>query len=108
VTARPFLIFLAVVILTAFFVRSPHAHDIHCVEKDQAKFFEPRENWRGYGISAGEDRPLARLSVSSDGIWMLTLSPPKMNGAVCVVLLGENWEFISLRGQPVLEEKNDF
>ena len=106
-TARPFLIFLLVVILTAFFMRSPHAHDIHCVEKDQSKFFEPRENWRGYGISAGEDRPLARLSVSADGIWMLTLSPPKMNGAVCVVLLGENWEWMTPRGQPVTEKKHD-
>lgn len=106
-TARPFLIFLMVVILTAFFVRSPYAHDIHCVGKDQAQFFEPEENWRGYGISAGEDRPLAMLSVSAEGIWMLTLSPPKMNGAVCVVVIGEKWEWISLQGQPVTEEKND-
>ena len=106
-TIRPFLVFLLAVILTAFFVRSPYAHDIHCVEKDQAKFFEPEENWRGYGISAGEDRPLARLSVSADGIWILTLSPPKMNGAVCVVVIGEKWEWITPRGQPVTEKKHD-
>jgi len=90
--ARPFFVFLMVVILTAILAGSPHAHDLPCLDKDAAATFEPRENLRGYGTT---QEGLVKLSVSSSGAWMLTFSPPQMNGAVCIVWLGEDWEVVT-------------
>ena len=106
-TARFGLLFFSVIIASAIFGSHGFAHDIHCLSKEQAQFVEPREHWRGVGISASEEGALVRLSVSSEGIWMFTLSPPKMNGAVCVVLLGENWEWMQPRGQEVQRRRDD-
>ena len=91
-TARPFLIFLMVVILTAIFSGSPHAHDLPCLPREAASAFEQPENLRGYGTT---QEGLVKLSVSSSGAWILTFSPPQMNGAVCIVWLGENWEVVT-------------
>jgi hypothetical protein len=35
-----------------------------------------------------------KLSISSEGYWMLTLSPPELNGAVCIIMMGESWTFV--------------
>ena len=91
-TARPFLVFLVVVILTAIFVPPVKSNEIPCLPKEQAKAFEQIENVRGYGIREGA---LVKLSVSSEGFWLLTLSPPEMNGAVCIALMGTDWHFVT-------------
>lgn len=93
---RAIALFLLVVILTAFFVRSPGAHELPCFEKTQATMLEPKENLRGYGTTS---EGLVKLSVSSSGAWMLTFSPPKLDGTVCIVWLGEGWEFVVGAGE---------
>lgn len=95
-TARPFIVFLLVVILTAFFVGSPHAHDLPCFKKDQAELLEPRETLRGYGLT---EQGLIKLSVTLSGAFMITFSPPKNDGMVCVVWMGEGWEIVTPRGE---------
>lgn len=89
---RALLLFLTAVIITAFFVPAAHSHELPCLPKNAAATFEPPENLRGYGTT---DEGLVKLSVSSSGAWMLTFSPPEMDGAVCIVWLGENWEFVT-------------
>ena len=91
-TARPFLIFLMVVILTGIFVPPVSSNEYDCISPDQAKVFEPIEYVRGVGIREGG---LVKLSVSSEGYWMLTLSPPELNGAVCIIIMGDSWTFVS-------------
>jgi hypothetical protein len=93
---RALLLFLAAVIITAFFVPRAGAHELPCLPKKAAATFEPRENLRGYGTT---EEGLVKLSVSSSGAWMLTFSPPKMDGAVCIVWLGDNWEFVTGAGK---------
>lgn len=93
-TARPFIVFLLVVILTAFFVGSPHAHDLPCFKKDQAELLEPRETLRGYGLT---EQGLIKLSVTLSGAFIITFSPPKNDGMVCVVWMGEGWEIVAPR-----------
>jgi len=89
---RALLLFLAAVIITAFFVPAVHSHELPCLPKNAAATFEPPENLRGYGTT---DEGLVKLSVSSSGAWMLTFSPLKMDGAVCIFWLGENWQFVA-------------
>ena len=84
--------------IAAFFMRQAQGHELPCFAKEQAKMLEPRENLRGYGTTS---EGLVKLSVSSSGAWMLSFSPPKMNGMVCIVWLGENWQVIT----SVAEEK---
>lgn len=93
---RALIFFLIAVIITAFFVRSPGAHELPCFAKEQAEMLEPRENLRGYGTTS---EGLVKLSVSSSGAWMLSFSPPKMDGVVCIVWLGEGWEFVTGAGE---------
>lgn len=93
-TARPFIVFLLVVILTAFFVGSPHAHDLPCFKKQQAKQLQPSDTLRGYGLTT---EGLIKLSVTSTGAFLITFSPPKTNGMVCLVWIGEGWEFVAPR-----------
>jgi len=90
VTARPFLIFLAVVILTAFFVRSPHAHDLPCFMEESSSVVQPAEYLRGAGLT---DEGLFRLSVDDDGVFLITLTPPNQP-IICVVNLGKNWVWV--------------
>lgn len=88
---RAIALFLLAVILTAFFVPAAYSHELPCFGKEQAGMLEPRENLRGYGTTS---EGLVKLSVTSSGAWMLSFSPPKMDGMVCVVWLGEGWEFV--------------
>ena len=76
-------LFITLMIL-AFTFRTPVAQEIPCISKEQSQIFEPKKYVKGYGIRAGA---LVKLSVSSDGYWLLTLSPPEMSGAVCVVFM---------------------
>ena len=94
-TARPFLIFLTVVILTAFFVGSPHAHDLPCFKKEPAEQLQPRDPLRGYGLTT---EGLIKLSVTASGAFLITFSPPKTDGMVCLVWMGEGWEVVQPRG----------
>lgn len=91
-TARPFLVFLLAVILTAFFVPPVRSNEIPCIPPDQAKVFEPIEHVRAFGIRDGD---LVKLSVSSEGYFMITLSPADLGGAVCIVLMGTEWTFVT-------------
>lgn len=91
-TARPFLIFLMAVILTAFFVPPVRSNEIPCIPAAQAKVFEPVEHVRAFGIRDGD---LVKLSVSSEGYFMITLSPAGLGGAVCIVLMGTEWTVVT-------------
>lgn len=91
-TARPFLIFLLVVILTAIFVPPVSSNEIPCISPDQAKVFEPVEHVRAFGIRDGD---LVKLSVSSEGYFMITLSPADLGGAVCILMMGTEWTVVT-------------
>lgn len=105
-TAKPFLIFLLVVILTAIFVPPVQSNEYNCMGAEQAKVFEPIEYVRGVGIREGG---LVKLSVSPEGYWMLTLSPAELNGALCIILMGESWTFVepSPAGEKVRYGRSD-
>ena len=105
-TARPFLIFLMVVILTAIFVPPVSSNEYNCISAEQAKVFEPIEHVKGVGIREGG---LVKLSVSPEGYWMLTLSPAELNGALCIILMGESWAFVepSPAGEKVRYGRSD-
>lgn len=104
-SGRVWLTFLTAVVLCALCFRSPHAFatEIPCVSKSQARIFEPTEHVRGWGIRDGS---LVKLSVSSDGYWLLTLSPSNMDGAVCIVFMGSDWHFVT-SGSTKKEEISD-
>ena len=93
---KVFLIFFAAVILAAVFVPRASAHELPCFDRTQAEMLEPKQNLRGYGTTS---EGLVKLSVSSSGAWMLSFSPPKMDGTVCIVWLGEGWEFVTSVGE---------
>jgi len=82
--------------MAAFFMRPAQGHELPCFAKEQAEMLEPRENLRGYGTTS---EGLVKLSVSSSGAWMLTFSPPKLDGAVCIVWLGEDWQIVTGAGE---------
>ena len=86
------LAFLAAAVFCALLIGSPHATEIPCVSGEQAEAFEPIERVRGYGIREGA---LVKLSVSSEGFWLLTISPPEMTGAICIALMGTDWHFVT-------------
>ena len=88
--------FFTAVILAAFFVPRAYSHELPCFAKEQAQMLEPRESLRGYGTTS---EGLVKLSVSSSGAWMLSFSPPKTDGMVCIVWLGEGWEFVIGAGE---------
>lgn len=104
--AKPFFIFLLAVILTAVFVPPVSSNEYNCLGAEQAKVFEPIEYVRGVGIREGG---LVKLSISSEGYWMLTLSPPELNGAVCIIIMGDSWTFVepSPRGEKVSHGRSD-
>ena len=83
---------LLTIFIVAFMIRSPSAQEVPCVGKEESKIFEPSELVRGYGIREGA---LIKLSVSSEGHWLLTLSPPELEGAVCIVFMGTEWKFVT-------------
>ena len=82
--------------MAAFFMRPAQGHELPCFDRQQAEMLEPKENLRGYGTTS---EGLVKLSVSSSGAWMLSFSPPKMDGMVCIVWLGEGWEFVIGAGE---------
>ena len=82
--------------MAAFFMRAAQGHELPCFDRQQAEMLEPKENLRGYGTTS---EGLVKLSVSSSGAWMLSFSPPKMDGMVCIVWLGEGWEFVIGAGE---------
>tara|TARA_R110000751_G_scaffold159462_1_gene265197 strand:- start:4140 stop:4460 length:321 start_codon:yes stop_codon:yes gene_type:complete len=90
-TGKVWLIFLSAVIVCAVFVSSADANEIPCVAKEQAKTLEPFEHVKGWGVREGG---LIKLSVSPEGHFLITLSPPNMGGAVCIVMMGTDWTFV--------------
>ena len=86
--------FLCILVLTTLvvFTKVSSADEIPCVSKEQSKVFEPTKYIRGYGIREGA---LIKLSVSSEGYWLVTLSPPETDGAVCIVFMGTDWKFVT-------------
>ena len=82
--------------IAAFFMRPAQGHELPCFAKEQAEMIEPKEWLRGYGTTS---EGLVKLSVSSSGAWMLTFSPPRLDGAICIVWLGENWEIVTGAGE---------
>ena len=91
-TKRAWLVFLSAVIACAVFTSSANANEIPCVSKEQAGIFEPIEHVKGFGI---RDGGLVKLSVSSEGYFMITLSPADMDGSVCIVMMGSEWTFVT-------------
>lgn len=91
-SGRIWLGFFITLMVLAFTVRTPVAQEIPCVSAEEGQIFEPKEYVKGYGI---RDGALIKLSVSSEGNWLLTLSPPEMSGAVCIVFMGTDWHFVT-------------
>jgi len=89
-------LWLLAVIALAISAHQTRAHDLPCFPKEVAETLEPRSNLRGYGTT---QEGLVKLSVSSSGAWMLTFSPPKTDGMVCIVWLGEDWEITAGAGE---------
>ena len=91
-SGRLWLGFFITLMVLAFTFRTPVAQEIPCVSKEEGQIFEPSEYVKGYGIREGA---LVKLSVSSSGQWLLTLSPPELSGAICVVFVGTDWHFVT-------------
>jgi len=89
---RSFFLWVFALVTLAIYATTAKANEIPCIGKEESEIFEPSELIRGYGIREGA---LVKLSVSSQGQWLLTLSPPKMEGAVCIVLMGTDWKFVT-------------
>lgn len=88
---RVLLLFLIAVASTAFFMREAQSHELPCFSVEQGALFQPKGLLRGYGTT---EEGLVKLSVTSAGNWMLTFSPPSLNGGLCIVWMGENWEWV--------------
>ena len=91
-SGRHWLVFLTTVVLCALCFGSPHANEIPCIPAAQAKVVEPVEHVRAFGMRDGD---LVKLSVSSEGYFMITLSPAGLGGAVCIVLMGTEWTVVT-------------
>jgi hypothetical protein len=89
---RSFFLWVFVLITLAVYSTTAKANEIPCIGKEESKIFEPSELVRGYGIREGA---LIKLSVTSEGNWLLTLSPPELQGAVCLVFMGTDWKFVT-------------
>jgi len=89
---RFFFLWVFTLVTLAVYATTVKADEIPCVGKEESKIFEPSEFVRGYGIREGA---LVKLSVSTEGYWLLTLSPPEMEGAVCIVFMGTDWKFVT-------------
>ena len=94
---------LIIALATLIFVPSVSSSEIPCVPPESAAAFEPFEHVRGFGIRDGGG--LVKLSVSSEGYFMITLSPADLGGAVCVVMMGTEWSFVTR--SPVGEKVRD-
>ena len=89
---RSFFLWVFSLVTLAIYATTAKANEIPCVGKEESQIFEPSEFVRGYGIREGA---LVKLSVSSQGEWLLTLSPPELQGAVCIVFMGTDWKFVT-------------
>lgn len=86
---RCLLFFLAAVIITAFFMRSPVAHELPCFMKESSAL-ESLATTRGYGLA---EEGLIKLGVNTNGTFILTVSPPGQP-IICIFVMGENWEWV--------------
>ncbi len=75
---------------------SAQGHDLPCFKKEQAELLQPSDTLRGYGLN---EQGLIKLSVTLSGAFMITFSPPKNDGRVCVVWKGEGWEIVPPPGE---------
>lgn len=89
--SRILLLFFLCVFVTTYTLRTPLAQEVPCVSEEHSRIFEPHEHIRGYGVREGS---LVKLSVSSEGYWLITLSPKEMDGAVCIIFMGTDWHFV--------------
>jgi hypothetical protein len=88
---RALLLFLIAVILTAFFVPRADAHELPCFDEETSRIWQPPEYVKGYGATS---EGIVKLSVTSEGAFMLSFSPPSLDGGICIVWLGEGWEWV--------------
>ena len=88
--------FIYAALLAAFFMPTAQGHDLPCFKKQQGELLQPRDTLRGYGLT---EQGLIKLSVTLSGAFMITFSPPKSDGMVCLVWMGQGWEFVTPRGE---------
>ena len=82
--------------MAAFFMPGAQGHDLPCFKPEQADLLQPRDTLRGYGLTT---EGLIKLSVTATGAFLITFSPPKTDGMVCLVWMGEGWEVVQPRGK---------
>lgn len=88
--------FMCAAFMAAFFMPSAQGHDLPCFKKEQAELLQPSDTLRGYGLTS---EGLIKLSVTETGAFMITFSPPKNDGMVCLVWMGQGWEIVTPRGE---------
>jgi len=88
--------FMCAALLAAFFMPSAQGHDLPCFKPEQADLLQPRDTLRGYGLTT---EGLIKLSVTATGAFLITFSPPKTDGMVCLVWMGQGWEIVTPRGE---------
>ena len=88
--------FMCAAFMAAFFMPTAQGHDLPCFKKQQGELLQPRDTLRGYGLT---EQGLIKLSVTLSGAFMITFSPPKSDGMVCLVWMGQGWEFVTPRGE---------
>ncbi len=88
--------FMCAALLAAFFMPAAQGHDLPCFKKEQAELLQPSDTLRGYGLT---EQGLIKLSVTLSGAFLITFSPPKNDGMVCIVWMGEGWEIVTPRGE---------
>jgi len=82
--------------MAAFFMPGAQGHDLPCFKPEQADLLQPRDTLRGYGLTT---EGLIKLSVTATGAFLITFSPPKTDGMVCLVWMGQGWEIVTPRGE---------
>jgi|TARA_R110002110_G_scaffold115201_11_gene285709 hypothetical protein len=84
------LLALAAVILTAFFVPRASAEPL-CFVADAVDVIHPPADRVGFGVS---NESVIMISITSDRGFVITVSPPVDPPIICVIVMGEAWEFI--------------
>ena len=88
--------FMCAAFMAAFFMPGAQGHDLPCFKPEQADLLQPRDTLRGYGLTT---EGLIKLSVTATGAFLITFSPPKTDGMVCLVWMGQGWEIVTPRGE---------
>ena len=88
--------FMCAALLAAFFMPGAQGHDLPCFKPEQAELIQPSDTLRGYGLTT---EGLIKLSVTATGAFLITFSPPKTDGMVCLVWMGQGWEIVTPRGE---------